>query len=56
MNPEPADRAITVGSPYIIEGEVERQFNPEHWKRKVQAKDLRNVRAFLCKGILSTKV
>ena len=38
-----------------IGGEVERQFDTENWKRKVQAEDLSNVRAFLCKGILSTE-
>ena len=54
MNLELSDVAIHVGSPYIIEGEVERQFYPERWKRKVQAKDLRNVKAFLHKGLLST--
>ena len=55
MNLKPSDVAIPVGSPYIIEGEVERQFDPERWKRKVQAEDLRNVKAFLGKGLLSTE-
>ena len=35
------------GSPQAKEGEIELQFDPEHWKRKVQAEDLRNVKVFL---------
>ena len=55
INPKTLDVAIPVGSPYVIEGKMEQQFDLERWKRKVQAKDLRNVKAFLRKGLLSTE-
>ena len=43
------------GSPQAIEGEIERQFDPGHWKRKLQAEDMKNAKSFLQKGPLSTE-
>ena len=41
--------------PQYIEREIEWQFDPGHWKRKLQAEDMKNAKVFLQKGLLSAE-
>ena len=43
------------GVPQHIEGEIEWRFDPGRWKRKIQAEDMKNAKAFLRKGPLSAE-
>ena len=43
------------GVPQAIEGEIEWRFDPGRWKRKIQAKDMKNAKTFLRKGPLSAE-
>ena len=40
------------GVPQPIEGEIERRFDPGHWKRKVQAQAMKGAMAYMQKGPL----
>ena len=55
----PVPEEVTGGGPgnavSAVNGEVARQFNPEYWMRKTQAEDLKNAKAFLQRGLLSTE-
>ena len=46
---------ITANAAYQISGEAARQLDPEYWERKTLAKDLKNAKVFLQKGILNTE-
>ena len=55
MAPPQEEAGEFTNTAYAGNGDVARQHDPKYWRRKTQAEDLKNAKAFLQKDLLSTE-